>query len=285
MVDRIKSVIEVHASAKQCYDRWHDFENFPHFMNRIKRVISRGDNRWHWIITTPVGRDIEWDAVIDSDERNRNISWHTIDHPDVNIQGTVRFDEIAPKRTNVICTMQYQVEGSPIREAFAEMFNNPQAMVNEEMLNFKHLVEGTNVPAEKVTHGKTLNEQTFKGDNPDLGYVGPYDLEEALAADGVEVENIEDPAIRDMIFEENPYLGVEGAWEEEDEWPKTDEDRPVELDAFSESMDVFDEDLESFTEGLDDDIDSAFVTGDSIEEFEAAQETQSPRGKRVESEL
>lgn len=283
MVDRIKSVIDVHASAKQCYDRWHDFENFPHFMSKVKRVLSRGDNRWHWIINTPMGRDLEWDAVIDSDERNRTISWHTVDHPDVNIQGTIRFDEIAPKRTSVVCTMQYQLEGSPIREAFVELINNPQAMVDEEMLNFKHLVEGTNVPAEKVTQGKTLSERS---DTQDIGYVGPYELEEALAADGIEVEDIDDPAIRDMIFEENPYLGVEGAWEEEDEWPKTDEKRPVEMDAFSESMDVFDEDLESFTEDLDDDIDSAFVTGDSIDEFEVNQEVQqNPRGKRVESEL
>ncbi|HEY9744916.1 MAG TPA: SRPBCC family protein [Oculatellaceae cyanobacterium] len=274
MVDRIQHTVKVHASAKKCYEVWHQFENFPRFMNHVKKVSPVGDNRWRWIITTPLGRDVEWTAHIDSDERNRLMSWHTVDengHPNLKVNGTVRFDETAPNRTEVTCTIHFEIPGSPIREAIAELLVHPQAMLEEEMLHFKHRVEGTDRPAEKVAIGKTLTEPQGA---PVRGYAGPFDLEDVLSEEGIDLDEIEDPAIRDLLFEENPYLGVEGAREDEDAWPESNEVRPVVQDAFSESLDVFDEDLENFTEDLDDNIDSAFVTGQSVEEYEMLQEAE-----------
>lgn len=293
MVDRVTHLIEIHASAQKTYDGWHRFEDFPRYMNRVKSVTQTGDNRWHWVINTPLGRDIEWDAVIDSDERNRTVSWHTVGHPKVDAQGTVRFDEVAPNRTEMTCTVQYNVHGSPITEALAELLSNPQAMLIEEMTHFKNRIEGTDRPAAKATQGKTLAKQAAKS-SKEREYLGSMDLvAEVLAEEGIEdVSEIEDPAIRDMLFEENPYLGVEGAWMEEDAWPDdSTEPKPFEPDVFKESLDVFDEDLENFTQDMDDNVDTGFVTGQAMEDYEMVQEAEqlkpssSRASKPVQSEL
>jgi uncharacterized membrane protein len=295
MVDRIKSTVEIHAPAKKCYDRWLEFENFPRFMSHVDRVSWLEDkNVWHWIIATPVGRSVEWDIVVDTDERNRRLSWHTVQSDEevskVQVQGTVRFDQVAPNRTQVTCAIQFEMPGRPVSEALAELFIHPQTMLDEEMQHFKYRVEGTYKPAEKAVHGKTLTSGTQQL-SPEHQYMGPFDLEEVLADEGVEMEDIEDPAIREMIHEENPYLGVEGAWEDEDSWPEPVETKPFEFDVFEESLDIAEEDdLENFTQDMDDNVDTSFFTGQSMEEYEMLREAeQSPApsraSQRVQSEL
>lgn len=296
MVDRIKSTVEIHASAKKCYDRWREFESFPQFMNRVKRVTWKGETLWHWVIATPLGRDLEWDAVIDVDDRNRRMSWHTIhsEKPSsVKAQGTVRFDEVAPNRTEVTSAIQFEMPGRPLAEALTELLTHPQAMLEEEMRHFKNWVEGTNEPAVKATVGKTLaNTSALPRRSPlEQGYDGPYDLEEILAEEGVEVAEIEDPAIRELIHEENPYLGTEGAWENEDAWPETEAKSSFKFDVFEESLDIAEEDdLENFTQDFDDNVDTTFITGQTMEEYEMLQEAEripppSRAPKGIQSEL
>jgi hypothetical protein len=297
MVDRIKSTVEIHASAKKCYDRWREFEKFPLFMNRVKAVTRKAENLWHWVITTPMGRDVAWDAVIDMDDRNRRISWHTVDTETSRLkaQSIVRFDEVAPNRTEVTCAIQFDMPGRPLAEAFAELLMHPQAMLEEEMRHFKNWVEGTDRPAAKATVGKTLAGETTSpaAERPsfEAGYAGPFDLDEVLTEEDVELDEIEDPAIRELIHEENPYLGTEGAWEDEDAWPREEEVKPFEFDPFEESLDVVEaDDLENYTQDFDDNLDTSFEPGQSMEEYEMLQEAERtfPRSqapKRVQFEL
>lgn len=295
MVDRIKNTVEVHASAGKCYDRWREFENFPQFMNRVKSVTRKGNNLWHWVISTPIGRDVSWDAVIDVDDRNRRISWHTVDTEDSSLkaQSIIRFDEVAPNRTEVTCAIQFDLPGRPLTEAFAELLMHPQRILEEEMRHFKNWVEGTNRPASKATAGKTLTGNREQTATPAVeeGYTGPFDLEEVLGEEGLDLEEIDDPVIREMLHEESPYLGVEGAWENEDAWPQTEEPKLFEFGVFEDSLDVVEkDDIENFTQDFDDNVDTNFVTGQSMEEYEMLQEAERtfPRSqapKKVQFEL
>jgi hypothetical protein len=241
-----------------------------------------------------MGRDVVWDALIDVDDRNRRISWHTVDAENSRLkaQSIVRFDEVAPNRTEVTCAIQFDMPGRPLAEAFAELLMHPQAMLEEEMRYFKHWVEGTDRPAAKAAVGKTLGGEMAPPARPSLeeGYTGPFELEEVLAEEGVELEEIEDPAIRELIHEENPYLGTEGAWEKEDTWPQTEEVKPFEFGVFEDSLDVVEaDDIENYTQDFDDNVDTNFETGQSMEEYEMLQEaektfprSQAPKGVQFE---
>jgi uncharacterized membrane protein len=84
---------------------------------------------------------LEWDSVIDGNETDRLVSWHSISEPDVGIQGAAVFEELSPDRTRIIFTIQYEPPGGPIGTLIAQIFSNPQKMVKEDVNNFKELIE------------------------------------------------------------------------------------------------------------------------------------------------
>jgi hypothetical protein len=273
-MDRFESRIDIDASAQDCYSRWQNLESFPHFMTNVKEVKRLDANRWHWIVMTPLGNEIAWACEVDSDARNNAIAWHTTSDSDINMQGAVRFDEIAPHHTHMTCFIQYEFPQSGLKEAIAHFSHQPQKMVEEELKNFKHLVEKTHIPAEKAHVGKVLTPDpsvipTALGaaggmaagrlqDIEDHSYQGPFGLEDELPPVGTSTE-VADADTEELIMlanEENPYLGTEGALYSEDLIDmRADSNDEEEVDVFTESMDVENEDLESFTEDLDEDID------------------------------
>lgn len=284
-MDRFQSSIEISAPASVCYEKWHHFDKFPAYMSHVKSVTSLGDKQWHWVVTDPLGADIEWDAEIDVDEPNRVISWHSLPDSDIKIQGAVRFDETAPGQTRMTATLQYGTSAGGLGEAIANLFHNPHKMVADELHNFKHLVEGTNIPAAKAQVGKTLHSDRFvthEGmggsealgsqvalsgflagefeENTITGYEGPYGLDNDVS-DAVILgemdENLEEfQELKTLQDQETPYLSEEGALHSEDlrdmqAFGSFNE----EGDVFAESLDVEEEDLASYTEDRDDEID------------------------------
>lgn len=271
-MDRFQSTVEIDAPASVCYEKWHHFDQFPHYMNNVKAVEPLGGNRWHWVVAGPLGANVEWDADIDRDEPNRLISWHTLENSNIKAQGTVRFEEAGSDRTTMFCDLQYQAPAGNLGEALVNLLQNPHKMVDEELQNFKHLVEGTNVPAEKAHVGKTLEPESFVvpvtiaaasagfSENNDTGYDGPYGLDNDLSDAvilGDEEDNLEEAiALRNLQAEETPYLASEGALHSEDLRDMQDfGSGQDESDVFTESLDIEEEDLESYTEGIDEEID------------------------------
>ncbi len=151
MAERLKSSIAVNAPASVCYSYWHAFENLSSFMKPVKSVTRQGDNRWHWVVNGPLGQAVEWDAEVDGDEPNKLISWHTVSEPDVGVQGAVRFDEVAWDTTHVNVTIQYEPPAGVIGGAVADIFSNPQAMVDESLANFKQIVESVHAGTSSET--------------------------------------------------------------------------------------------------------------------------------------
>jgi uncharacterized membrane protein len=138
---RMKESIEVNAPVEQCYDQWMRFEEFPQFMDHVKSVTSIGNNRWHWVVDGPLGKKLEWDAAMDGNAQDRMVSWHTVSDPDVGVQGAVTFEEVSPTVTRVTSTMQYEPPAGALGELVAQIFSNPQAMVKQDLENFKRLIE------------------------------------------------------------------------------------------------------------------------------------------------
>lgn len=138
---RFQEFVEVQAPVSACYQQWLKFEEFPHFMEHVKSVTRLGDKRWRWVVSGPLGKDLEWDAEVDGNKPNQLISWHSVSEPDVGIQGAVLFEELGPDRTRIISTMQYEPPAGPLGALVAQIFSNPQQMVKNDLNNFKEIME------------------------------------------------------------------------------------------------------------------------------------------------
>lgn len=145
-----KSII-VGAPVTQVYAIWSNFENFPHFMENIKSVTKIGDTMSHWVMSGPLGVNIEWDAETTRMENNARIAWNSRDNSTITTSGQVTFTDLEGKQTEVTVTLQYDPPAGLAGDVVAKLFSNPEKRLEEDLQNFKHY-------AESQGNARTVNE-------------------------------------------------------------------------------------------------------------------------------
>jgi uncharacterized membrane protein len=148
MPQRVESSVAVEAPVTRVYDYWRDLENLPNFMSNIEEVRGIGNHRTHWVVKGPLGMKLEYNAETTQDQENEAIAWNSIDG-DVQTSGQVRFQELEPERTRVEVTMNYSdPPGGKLGEVGSRLVADPQVMLDQDLQNFKEIMEGTATPEE-----------------------------------------------------------------------------------------------------------------------------------------
>ncbi len=141
MPEQINKSIIVKGDAKDIFDLWANFENFPHFMQPIKSVTKTGVRTSHWVVEGPFGRTIEWDAEMTTFERKKRIAWNSTGG-DIKTTGQVTFNELPNEQTQVSVTLQYVPGDGFSREIADKLFGNAQQQLDSNLRSFKVFAEG-----------------------------------------------------------------------------------------------------------------------------------------------
>jgi len=148
MPQRVEGNIEVEAPVQQVYEYWQNLENLPQFMSNIEDVRSTGPDTTHWVVKGPLGAKVEFDAKTTQDEPNSAIGWNTVEGQ-VQTSGQVRFQEVTPNRTRVEVQMNYaDPPGGKVGGVASRAVANPKLMLEQDLKNFKDIIEGTATPEE-----------------------------------------------------------------------------------------------------------------------------------------
>ncbi len=148
MPQRVEGSIEVEAPVQEVYDYWKTLENLSQFMTNVEEVRSTGPDTTHWRVKGPLGSSLEFDARTTQDEANRAIGWNSEDG-EVQTSGQVRFQQVTDSRTRVEVQMNYwDAPGGKAGEVASRLVANPQVMVQQDLQNFKEIIEGTTTPDE-----------------------------------------------------------------------------------------------------------------------------------------
>jgi uncharacterized membrane protein len=117
-------------------------------MTNVEEVRSTGPDTTHWRVKGPLGASLEFDARTTQDEPNEAIGWNTEDG-DVQTSGEVRFQQVTPNRTRIEVQMNYwDAPGGKAGEVASRLVANPQIMMQQDLQNFKEIIEGTATPEE-----------------------------------------------------------------------------------------------------------------------------------------
>jgi uncharacterized membrane protein len=148
MPQRIESSVEVGAPVQQVYDYWRTLENLPRFMKNVEEVRPTGPDTTHWVIKGPLGYRAEFDAKTTQDKPNEAIGWNS-ENGDVQTSGQVRFKEVSSDRTRVEVQMNYwDTPGGALGEAASRVTSGPKANLEQDLRNFRDIMEGTATPEE-----------------------------------------------------------------------------------------------------------------------------------------
>ncbi len=148
MAQQVEGSIEAQAPVQTVYEYWRNLENLPNFMSNIEEVRSTGPDTTHWVVKGPLGTRMEFDARTTQDEPNSAIGWNTVDG-DVQTSGQVRFQELGPDRTRIDVTMNYaNPPGGKVGEVASKAVANPKLMMEQDLRNFRDIIEGNATPEE-----------------------------------------------------------------------------------------------------------------------------------------
>lgn len=148
MPQRVEGSIEVEAPVREVYEYWSDLENLAVFMANVEDVTTTGDGRSHWKIKGPFGQSVEFDARTTRDEPEEAIAWNSEDG-DVQTSGQVLFREAGPGKTRVDVTMNYaDPPGGQVGEVASRVIANPRLLMEQDLRNFKDIMEGNATPEE-----------------------------------------------------------------------------------------------------------------------------------------
>ncbi len=132
----ILKAIEVDSPVHQVYSRWARFEDFPHFMQGVKKVIRLDDQRLHWK-TEFTGATKEWFATITDLTPNQRIAWESEDGEYV--AGIVTFEPIGTSRTRLNLKLFYDSKGS--RRAEESFLSSAGDRVEKDLERFRKFIE------------------------------------------------------------------------------------------------------------------------------------------------
>ena len=160
MPQQVEGNIEVQASVQTVYEYWRNLENLPNFMSNIEEVRSTGPDTTHWVVKGPLGTKMEFDARTTQDEPNSAIGWNTVDG-NIQTSGQVRFQELGPNQTRIDVTMNYaDPPGGKVGEVASRAVANPKVMMEQDLRNFKDIIEGTATPEEVQQRPSAANAQS-----------------------------------------------------------------------------------------------------------------------------
>jgi uncharacterized membrane protein len=119
---QVRFSLVIPRPVEQVFALCADFENFPHFIASLKRVIDYGDGRSHWSASTPGGGTVEWNTVTTKFVTNSVIGWRSAPGAEVQMNGLLRFMPDGDG-TCVRIAIEYEVKSSSLRDAIAALLS------------------------------------------------------------------------------------------------------------------------------------------------------------------
>jgi uncharacterized membrane protein len=135
MMSTIREAVEVQVPVRTAYNQWTQFEEFPRFMEGVKRVVQLDDATLEW--TAEVGGQSKtWTARIIEQEPDQRVSWEAIDG--ARNAGSVRF---RPSELGTLVTLELDVEPDGPIEAAGDALGFIQRRARGDLERFRQFIE------------------------------------------------------------------------------------------------------------------------------------------------
>lgn len=142
----IRTHIIVNRPRTEVYAFWRRLENWPLFMRHLENVDELDNTTSAWRLKVPGMGDVRWEARIVKEEKNNELSWHSVPGAVVETTAKINFSDTAGDATRVDVMLSYRVPNDAIGERLSRMLTPAfREKVYEDIHNFKHYFEDVGV--------------------------------------------------------------------------------------------------------------------------------------------
>jgi uncharacterized membrane protein len=180
---KLKRAVTINCPAEALYGYWRNLSNLSKLFENVVSVEAYDATRSHWTLRVPGGLNLDWDAEITVDRKNRMIGWRSLDGADLDNAGYVRFEPAAGNRTVVRVALQYNPPAGKVGAGLATLLGEkPEKQIDQALRKLKQLMEAGEIRAanEKTwPHSmepvETASEDSFPASDPPAwtGTTGP----------------------------------------------------------------------------------------------------------------
>jgi uncharacterized membrane protein len=135
-MERVEKSISVDCPLRTVYNQWTQFEEFPRFMEGVKRVTQLDDKRLHWEAEIG-GKHKEWNARISEQIPDRLIAWES--EAAENTSGVVTFQPDGSDGTRIHLELFYDPKG--LVESAGDAVGVVSHRVENDLERFKQFIE------------------------------------------------------------------------------------------------------------------------------------------------
>lgn len=95
---RVNESITINRPREEVYRFWRDLSNIVPVMQYVESVGATAEKCSHWILKTPGGKRLEWDAELINEKQNELIAWRSIGESECSHAGSIHFKDAAGGR-------------------------------------------------------------------------------------------------------------------------------------------------------------------------------------------
>lgn len=155
----LAEITTINKPAQELYEFWRDLPNLAHFMENIESIEAIGGDRFHWKVKAPMGKTVEWEAIITDDQPGKSLSWQSAEGADIANSGKVEFIDAGLRGTVVRAVIAYEPPAGIVGQIVAKIFQRePRIQARRDLARFKQLMETGEVATAARTR-KMLEEE------------------------------------------------------------------------------------------------------------------------------
>ena len=139
----IRTELVVNRPRPEVYAFWRRLENLPLFMKHLDHVDEIDNTTSAWKLKMPAGMgDIRWEAKIVKEERDVELSWHSVPGAPIQNTGKINFSDTPGNATRIDIMISYRAPAGAIGERIGRLLNPAfREKIESDLHHFKQYIE------------------------------------------------------------------------------------------------------------------------------------------------
>jgi uncharacterized membrane protein len=141
---KIRTHVVVNRPRAEVYAFWRRLENWPLFMRHVENIDELDARTSAWRLKIPGGDlgDIRWEARIVKDEKDRELSWNSVEGAVIRNTGKINFSDTPGKGTRIDVMIVYGIPGGPIGDRMGGLLTPAfRRRVEEDIQEYREYLE------------------------------------------------------------------------------------------------------------------------------------------------
>lgn len=147
----LQKTLNIAAPLEEVFRIWTNYAFFPQFMSNVRQIEELGGGRSRWVVAGPLGREIQWNAVVTENVPSEVFAWKTEPGSPVAHSGRIHFQPNEEGGTRIHIQLSYSPPAGVVGHLVASLFGaDPKSQMDTDLMRMKSFIETGGLPSSEA---------------------------------------------------------------------------------------------------------------------------------------